>query len=107
MYTDKTVTKLKAHATVACTVHTVLQKFTDQFRRYLVDHSHKYAGLLFMCTAEKADCGEGGEDGNKDIYKVVPSSYKLLSTSDKERRDVKLRVLHYTMEMILSRLKNG
>lgn len=52
VYSDKPATTLKANATVAYPVNTVLLNFSKEFRRYLIDHGHTLVELLPVSTSE-------------------------------------------------------
>lgn len=55
IYTDQTATTLIANFTVANLVHFVLQSFSDEFRRYLINQVLTLAGRLLVSTLESSN----------------------------------------------------
>lgn len=105
VYTGNTAITLKSDATVAYFVHVMLLKFTKEFRCYIIDREHTFAGFLLLVTAARVNRWESGENGREDVGKVLPWSDKLPATDYRDGRIVLYWVLHQAMEIKLSLFK--
>ena len=113
IYTDKTVTTLKANALVAYPIHIVFANATVKFRRFLIDNGHTIVGFLpvefrtFVDSwfdIDKMDVVDELEVVNNTH---VPVEDFVPHTSSSRGRVAKLETLHKVMLLIFKPLLNA
>lgn len=106
LYTNKTVTYLKANAIVAYPIHAVFQSFKKQFRRYPIDQEHALVGLLLISSLEHLSDREVAYE-SVNVEKLPNSSQVSLQdelpvSTLKDFMSSKLRVRHKPMHKCLA-----
>lgn len=90
-YSDRTMTTLKANATVPHPVHVILLNFSEEFQRYLTYHIYTFVGLLPVSSSD-AEHDHIFDDCNQDIYEkglgpVIPL-YDELPANAQEMEEI-------------------
>lgn len=104
-YSDKTVTILKANATVGYPVHIVLLNYAKDLQRFLVDHGQTMIGLLpvsvshFAAKTRDKDIAEAC-DGKmwRDCHSTYPRPFSNWKGHGKE---MKIKILHTSIQLFL------